>query len=78
MLFFNYLKALNAKKESQFTSYVYYLKEAIRLYPKTVKSRIELAEYFLLLKLPERYYNELKVASKYSKDQSIKEPLLNF
>ena len=70
-----YTKALNAKKESEFALYVYYLKEAIRLYPKIVKARIELAEYFLLLKLPERYIRELQVANKYSDDQSIKDRL---
>ncbi len=73
--YYFYLKALKAKKESQFDLYVYYLKEAIRLYPKTVKPRIELAEYFLLLKLPERYINELKVAYKYSNDQAISDRL---
>ena len=66
-----YNKALNAKKESEFSLFVYYLKEAIRLYPKNVNARIELAEYFLLLKLPERYLRELQVASKYSNNQSI-------
>ena len=66
-----YSKAFKAKKESQYDLYVYYLKEAIRLYPKDSKTRIELANYFLSLNLPERYIRELKVASKYSNDKNL-------
>lgn len=70
-----YQKALKAKKNSEFEIYIYYLKEAIRLYPKTIKPRIELAEYFLSINLPERFLNELKVASKYINDVSINDRL---
>ena len=68
-------RALKAKKESQYDLYVFFLKEAIRLYPKIIDARLELADYFLLQKLPERYIRELQVAYKYSKDKKLSEKI---
>jgi tetratricopeptide (TPR) repeat protein len=68
-----YSKAMKAKKESLFDSYLFYLKESIRLYPKNVNARIELANYFLNENLSERYLRELQLAYKYSSDKNLNE-----
>lgn len=70
-LFFD--KAIEAKKESLFDLYINFLKQSIRVYPKIVNSRIELAEYYKSLKLYERYINELEIASKYSDDIKLQD-----
>jgi len=65
-LFFE--KASLAKNESLFDLYINFLKQAIRLFPKIITPRLELADYYKSLKLYERYINELEVASKYTDD----------
>lgn len=64
-------KAVRAKQEANFDLYIFNLKESIRIYPKNVDARIELAEYYKSLKLPERYLRELKVAQKYTNDVNL-------
>lgn len=73
--FLFYKTAIKMKKESLYDLYIFNLKESIRLYPKISEARVELAEYFLTLKLPERYLRELSVASKYSEDINLKDRL---
>ncbi len=70
-----YDKAQKSKKESELDIYIFSLKEAIRVYPKNVPARVELAEHFLSQKLPERYIRELKIATMYSDDIKIKDRL---
>lgn len=70
-----YNEAIKAKKENSFDLYLFLLKEAIFLYPKNSEAREELAEYFLMQNLPERYIKELEVASKYSNKQSLLDKL---
>lgn len=72
---YTYSEAIKAKKESQFALYLFLLKEAISLYPKNSTAREELAEYFLLSNLPERYIKELEVAARYSNNQSLLDKL---
>jgi|GEM_PF-1341526 len=68
-----YSYALKSKKNSEYSLYIYFLKEAIKLYPKLIEARIDLANYFLYLDLPERYLRELKVASKYTDDKNLQD-----
>ena len=70
-----YEKALAAKKESAFDLYINFLRESLRLYPKNVEARIELAEYFKSVKYYERYINELEIAAKYTDDKNIHDRL---
>lgn len=60
-----YNKAMKAKNELHYNLYLYNLRESIRMYPKNSLARLELAQYFLYLNMPERYIKELIVASKY-------------
>jgi tetratricopeptide (TPR) repeat protein len=69
--FFN--RSLRSKQESSIDLYLFNLKEAIRLYPKNIPARIELAEYYKSLNLPERYIRELQVAAKYTDDVNLKD-----
>jgi tetratricopeptide (TPR) repeat protein len=66
-----YEKARRAKNDSLYDIYISLLKETLFVYPKHIKARLDLADYFLSLNLPERYINELKLAYKYSKDKNI-------
>ncbi len=68
-----YETSILAKKESLFDLYINFLKQSIRLYPKIITPRLELADYYKSLKLYERYINELEVASKYSDDIKLKD-----
>jgi tetratricopeptide (TPR) repeat protein len=68
-------RALRAKQELAFDLYNFNLKESLRIYPKNVKTRLELADYFLSQNLPERYLRELTVASRYSNDVDLKDKI---
>ncbi|OHD19765.1 MAG: hypothetical protein A2086_10440 [Spirochaetes bacterium GWD1_27_9] len=70
-----YKKALKAKQESYFDLYIFNLKESIRIYPKNVLARLELAEYYKSQNLNERYIKELKIALKYTDDVNLKDKL---
>jgi tetratricopeptide (TPR) repeat protein len=68
-----YKKSLKSKQESSIDLYLFNLKEAIRLYPKNINARMELAGYYYSINLPERYIRELQVASKYTDDKNLKD-----
>ncbi len=67
--------AMSNKKSANFDLYLYYLKESLRINPSGVIPRIELANYYLSKKYPERYINELKIASQYTNDKNIKDKI---
>lgn len=66
-----YKLALKAKNETKYSLFLYLLKEAIRLNPRFADARIELADYFLLQKQPERSFRELVVAAKYKESRAL-------
>lgn len=70
-----YRRAMAFKSESQFDLYMFALKQAIRLYPKNVQARMELANYFKANSFPERYIRELEVTARYSDNIDIKDRL---
>ena len=70
-----YDKAMAAKQQAQFDLYINFLKESLRLYPKNVPARLELADYFKSIKYYQRYINELEVAARYTDDNEIKDKL---
>ena len=70
-LFFS--KAMRSKQESSIDLYLFNLKESIRLYPKNIDARVELAEYYKSQNLAERYIRELQVTSKYTNDMNLKD-----
>ncbi|MCG8570557.1 MAG: tetratricopeptide repeat protein [Spirochaetes bacterium] len=68
-----YLQAMNYKKDALFDLYLFYLKQAIRIYPKNTDARLELAQYFKANNFPERYIRELKIIKQYTDDIDVKD-----
>lgn len=64
-------KASAFKKASKYDLFVNNLKESIRVNPKNVAARLELADYFKSTGYYERYLNELKVAANFSTDTAL-------
>lgn len=67
--------AMQAKNDSLFSIYHHYLTESIRLYPKNIKSRNEIASYYKRNRYPKRYFNELLVMSQYSDELQLKDKI---
>jgi len=64
-------KAVVFKKASKYDLFINNLKESIRVNPKNVTARLELADYFKSTGYFERYLNELKVAKIFSNDDAL-------
>ncbi len=67
----HYRTAMENKRGSNLDLYIFYLKESLRINPRNVESRIELANYYLSKNFPERYIRELSIVKQYTNDRSI-------
>jgi len=68
-------KAVAFKRESKYDLFINNLKESIRVNPKNVAARLELADYFKSSGYFERYLNELKVAAIFSEDEELSDKI---